>query len=100
MLSERLPPAHIIHQFHSDVLSSQFSSVASQLLTLTLSPHLATSQDLRGSWSVHFDPFKSIAVVRSFLYPGYFFYFKSDELTWGSMYVGTGTRNDDLIFML
>lgn len=58
------------------------------------------AQDLRGSWSIQYDPFKGVATVRSLLFPGYFFYYSSYENTWGSMYTGDGTRNDDLVFML
>jgi len=58
------------------------------------------AQDLRGTWAVAFDPFRSTAVVRSLLYPGYNFYYDGNDLTWGALYVGTGLRNDDLIFML
>lgn len=38
--------------------------------------------------------------LRSLLWPGYFFYYAANELTWGSMYIGDGLRNNDLIFML
>ncbi|GAX85017.1 hypothetical protein CEUSTIGMA_g12438.t1 [Chlamydomonas eustigma] len=56
--------------------------------------------DLRGTWSVNYDPFKQISAVRSLLYPGYTFYYAGHDATWGAMYVGDGNRNDDLIFML
>lgn len=56
--------------------------------------------DLRGVWSVNYDPFKQIAAVRSLLYPGYSFYFSGHEVTWGALYMGDGRRNNDLIFML
>lgn len=56
--------------------------------------------DLRGTWSVQSDPFKSVAICRSLLWPGYFFYYNGHELTWGSMYYGNGIRNNDLVFML
>ncbi|KAG2440765.1 hypothetical protein HXX76_003621 [Chlamydomonas incerta] len=58
------------------------------------------SQDLRGTWAVQYDAFKGVAQVRSLLFPGYFFYYAANELTWGSLYVGDGLRNNDLIFML
>lgn len=58
------------------------------------------AQDLRGIWSLHYDTFKSVATLRSLLYPGYFFFFNSYEITWGSLYCGDGRRNDDLVFML
>ncbi|GLI64377.1 hypothetical protein VaNZ11_007641 [Volvox africanus] len=58
------------------------------------------AQDLRGAWCVHYDAFKGVAQVRSLLWPGYFFYYAANELTWGALYVGDGNRNNDLIFML
>ncbi|GLC40331.1 Radial spoke head protein 9 [Pleodorina starrii] len=58
------------------------------------------AQDLRGTWCVHYDSFKGVAQVRSLLWPGYFFYYAANELTWGALYVGDGNRNNDLIFML
>mmetsp|Transcript_3866 Transcript_3866/g.8287 ORF Transcript_3866/g.8287 Transcript_3866/m.8287 type:complete len:276 (+) Transcript_3866:155-982(+) len=66
--------------------------------TLPGGPTLAA--DLRGTWSVNYDPFRGIAVVRSLLYPGYTFYYTSHDNTWGALYVGDGLRNNDLIFML
>ncbi len=56
--------------------------------------------DLRGTWSVNYDPFKQVAAVRSLLFPGYTFYYAGHDATWGALYVGDGRRNDDLIFML
>lgn len=58
------------------------------------------AQDLRGTWSLQYDPFKMVATLRSLLYPGYFFYYSAYEATWGSLYNGDGVRNNDLIFML
>eukprot|EP00798_Chlamydomonas_sp_ICE-L_P025360 gene25360-11022_t len=52
----------------------------------TLAPGGPTlAQDLRGVWSLHYDPFKSVATLRSLLYPGYFFFFNAYEATWGSL---------------
>lgn len=56
--------------------------------------------DVRGSWSLHYDSFKGVAVLRSLLFPGYCFYYSSHDLTWGSLYVGDGLQNNDLVFML
>lgn len=61
-------------------------------------PSLAA--DLRGTWSVNYDPFKQLAIVRSLLFPGYTFYYAGHDSTWGALYTGDGTRNNDLIFML
>ncbi|KAI8462338.1 MAG: radial spoke protein 9 [Monoraphidium minutum] len=65
-----------------------------------LAPDASLAQDVRGSWSVAADPFKGVTVLRSLLYPGYFFYYDSRGLTWGGFYAGDGLRNDDLAFML
>ena len=40
------------------------------------------------------------ALVRSMVWLGYTFYYDSQTATYGGMYVGTGIRNNDLIFML
>jgi radial spoke head protein 9 len=67
-------------------------------VTVPGGPTLA--EDLRGSWSVQYDQFKGIAICKCLIWPGYYFYFNIHELTWGSLYVGDGQRNNDLIFML
>lgn len=67
---------------------------------LESSKHLGLAADVRGSWSVHSDSFKGIAVLRSLLYPGYCSYYSSHDLTWGGLYVGDGLQNTDLVFML
>lgn len=56
--------------------------------------------DIRGSWSLQYDSFKGVAVLRSLLYPGYCFYYSAHDLTWGALYVGDGLQNNDLVFML
>lgn len=56
--------------------------------------------DLRGTWSVHYDPFKQQAVVRSLLFLGYTMYYSGADNAWGALYQGYGLRNSDLIFML
>lgn len=58
------------------------------------------ANDLRGVWAVQYEPFKSIAICKSMLFPGYSFYYNGYDNTWGSLYVGDGNRNNDLIFML
>ncbi len=67
----------------------------------TASPEGPTlAQDLRGAWSLHYDPFKKVATCRNLVWPGYAFYYNAHDLTWGAAYLGDGLRNDDLIFML
>jgi radial spoke head protein 9 len=57
-------------------------------------------QDVRGSWAVHYDAFKQVAVLRSLLFLGYSFYYDKAGNTWGGFYSGDGLKNKDLIFML
>ena len=66
----------------------------STLLGLTL------EKDLRGSWTIHHDPFKAITICRNLLFPGYTFFFNNKQLTWGEAYVGSGLQNRDFIFMV
>jgi hypothetical protein len=57
-------------------------------------------QDVRGSWTLHHDSFKGVTTLRSLLWPGYCFYYNARDLTWGGLYLGSGVRNNDLVFML
>ncbi|KIY96856.1 radial spoke protein 9 [Monoraphidium neglectum] len=65
-----------------------------------LQPDASLAQDVRGGWSVAADAFKGVTLLRSLLYPGYFFYYDNRGLTWGGFYSGDGLRNNDLAFML
>ncbi|GBF99479.1 radial spoke [Raphidocelis subcapitata] len=65
-----------------------------------LAPGASLAQDVRGSWSVAADAFKRVTLLRSLIYPGYFFYYDDRALTWGGFYSGDGLRNNDLVFML
>lgn len=67
---------------------------------LESSKQLGLAADVRGSWAVHSDSFKGVSVLRSLLYPGYYFFYSSHDMTWGSLYVGDGVQNTDLVFML
>lgn len=58
------------------------------------------ADDLRGTWTVHYDPFKQQAVVRSLAFLGYALYYSGADNSWGALYQGFGLRNNDLIFML
>jgi len=58
------------------------------------------ADDVRGSWSLHHDNFKNSVTLRSLLYPGYFFYYDGAAQTFGGLYVGSGLKNTDLVFML
>ncbi|KAK9824048.1 hypothetical protein WJX72_007337 [[Myrmecia] bisecta] len=61
-------------------------------------PSLA--EDVRGIWSLHHDSFKGTTVCRSLLWPGYVFYYSAATCSWGGLYMGSGQKNNDLIFML
>jgi hypothetical protein len=56
--------------------------------------------DVRGSWSLVHDAFRGTTMLRSLTWPGYFFYYDNSTLTWGSVYMGSGNKNTDLVFML
>jgi radial spoke head protein 9 len=58
------------------------------------------AEDVRGIWSLHWDAFSEVATVRCLLYPGYAFYYSHKALTWGGLYMGSGLKNNDLIFAL
>lgn len=58
------------------------------------------ADDVRGTWSIQYDAFRGVANLRSLLYPGFFFYYDVRAATWGSLYVGDGVKNNDLVFML
>ena len=57
------------------------------------------SDDLPGSWSLHYDSFSSTAIVRSLLWPGHAFYYSGETNSWGSLYFGAGMKNTEFIFM-
>ena len=57
------------------------------------------SDDLPGSWSLHFDSFSETAIVRSLLWPGHAFYYSGETNSWGSLYFGAGMKNTEFIFM-
>ena len=54
----------------------------------------------RGSWSLRYDNFKSLAVGRSNVWLGYSFYYDANTKLFGGAYAGDGNKNADLIFML
>ncbi len=57
------------------------------------------SDDLAGSWALHYDAFSSTAIIRSLMYPGYVFYYCGETTSWGSLYFGSGIKNTEFIFM-
>jgi len=58
------------------------------------------AKDPRGTWTVRFDELQGKALLRSMIWLGYTFYFDARTCEYGGLYVGTGVRNNDLIFML
>jgi len=54
----------------------------------------------RDSWSLKHDPSNNLVVLRSLEYPGYVHFQMVDNPTYGSAYVGTGYKNEDLVHML
>jgi len=56
--------------------------------------------DIKGSWSVQPDTTKTQVVIKSLLWPGYYAYHKLRSKVFGGVYIGDGTKNVDLPFML
>ncbi len=56
--------------------------------------------DVRGEWSLQHDGFLGTTTLRNLIWPGYTFYYNGAAGSWGGLYVGTGVKNNDLIFML
>ncbi|CAI9584759.1 unnamed protein product [Staurois parvus] len=54
----------------------------------------------RGCWSLQFEQGNSVVVLRSLLWIGMTFYHVPLTPQYGSVYIGTGERNDDLPFMI
>jgi len=54
----------------------------------------------RGSWSVQMERGSGMFIIRSLYWLGMSFYHLPNTTRWGSLYAGTGERNDDLPFML
>lgn len=53
-----------------------------------------------GAWSLAFDPSHTTAILRSFYWPGYFFFATVGAGDYGGVYVGNGQPNVDIQFML
>uniref|UniRef100_A0A7S3KNQ9 Radial spoke head protein 9 homolog n=1 Tax=Euplotes crassus TaxID=5936 RepID=A0A7S3KNQ9_EUPCR len=56
--------------------------------------------EIQGSWSVQPDTTKSQVIIKSLLWPGYLAYHKLKSKIFGGVYIGDGTKNVDLPFML
>jgi len=54
----------------------------------------------RGSWSLQFERGSGLLTLRSLQWPGYCFYHIPATQKYGSVYFGTGEKNQDLPFML
>jgi len=54
----------------------------------------------RGSWSLQFERGSGLLTLRSLQWPGYAFYHIPATQRYGSVYFGTGEKNQDLPFML
>ena len=53
-----------------------------------------------GSWSLQLNSQLSTVTVRSFKWPGYFAFHKLGTSLHGGIYLGEGTKNVDLPFMI
>jgi len=54
----------------------------------------------KGCWSVQVDSSKTIATIRSLLWPGYISYHRANSAIFGGVYIGSGVKNFDLPFLL
>ena len=59
-----------------------------------------TSDKPYGSWSIQVDAKQRVGSLRSLLWPGYFAFNKLNSNLFGSVYIGDGTKNIDLAFMI
>lgn len=53
-----------------------------------------------GSWSLQTERSGSVAIVKSFLWPGHVFFHAPEAGKWGNFYYGTGQKNQNLSLML
>jgi hypothetical protein len=53
-----------------------------------------------GLWAVTWDPSHTTVTLRSFYWPGYFFYHGIGTSDYGGVYFGYGTKNTDIAFQL
>ena len=60
----------------------------------------SAAEDVRNTWVVQRDAAKQQTICRSLMYPGYAFFYDEKQPAWGDLYLGSGVRNNDLIFML
>ena len=54
----------------------------------------------QGSWALQIDSRIKNATAKSFLWPGYFAFHRLGSELFGSAYIGDGTKNVDLPFMI
>lgn len=54
----------------------------------------------KGCWSLHLDTAKTVATIRSLLWPGYLAYHRAQSPIFGGVYIGSGVKNFDLPFLL
>ncbi|KAH8045834.1 hypothetical protein JL722_13990 [Aureococcus anophagefferens] len=53
-----------------------------------------------GTFSLYYDPSNTMAIIRSFYWPGAYFYHQIGTGNYGSVYMGDGLPNTDIQFML
>ncbi len=59
-----------------------------------------TADKPNGCWGVQKDSSGRVAIIRNFLWPGFFAYHKAGSKVYGSVYIGEGLKNSELPFML
>ena len=53
-----------------------------------------------GCWSTQLNSSKTVVIVKSLLWPGYFSYCDVNGTSFGGVYMGDGVKNSDLPFLL
>lgn len=54
----------------------------------------------KGTWSIQFERGSGLVIIKSLQWIGYVFYYKPETKNFGSIYVGNGQKNKDILFML
>jgi len=60
----------------------------------------ALTDEPRGQWGIQKDSSENVAIIRNFLWPGYFSYHHGETKKFGGFYIGEGIKNCELPFML
>eukprot|EP00051_Salpingoeca_urceolata_P017615 m.242208 g.242208 ORF g.242208 m.242208 type:complete len:293 (+) comp19006_c6_seq1:298-1176(+) len=88
------------HQRHGDEASTNLTDKAQMDKSIHFLKSIADDVPTNGSWALLQVRGGEVVLGRSLLWPGFAFYHVPATPQYGFVYVGTGTRNVDLAFML